>query len=313
MERGQQEVEPLWVPEVRNVSAGSADAMRHATGYLRDARLQPAQIAVELAYLPADALRVLSSACPASVIVDALPVLERLRARKTETEVAKLRQASEMVVASMLAVIESHGPGATKRTMAEALRREQVSRGLEFDYCLITMGGSMNRAPSDQVWHPGDIVSLDSGGNFAGYIGDVCRMGVLGEPDAELDDLLAAVDTVQQAAAAAVRAGAPGGLVYEAAEMAMRRSPHRDAISFVAHGMGLVSHEVPHLTASGPVPYEADDRPGRTGSTPRLPRDRRSAGSACSGTPRPAGRRRSPVAGTFARTSSPDRPGFGRA
>jgi Xaa-Pro aminopeptidase len=27
----------------------------------------------------------------------------------------------------------------------------------------------------------------------------------------------------------------------------------------VAHGMGLVSHEVPHLTNKGPVPYPADD------------------------------------------------------
>jgi Xaa-Pro aminopeptidase len=30
-------------------------------------------------------------------------------------------------------------------------------------------------------------------------------------------------------------------------------------MNFVAHGMGLVSHEAPRLTAQGPIPYPADD------------------------------------------------------
>jgi Xaa-Pro aminopeptidase len=31
-------------------------------------------------------------------------------------------------------------------------------------------------------------------------------------------------------------------------------------MTFVAHGMGLVSHEVPYLAESGTVPYSPDDR-----------------------------------------------------
>src|SRR4029077_12904526 len=100
----------------------------------------------------------------------------------------------------MLGVIASDGPGATKGELVEALRREEVNRGLAFEYCLITAGTSLNRAPSDQVLGEGDILSLDSGGNYQGYIGDLCRMGVFGEPDVELEDLLAEVDAVQQAA-----------------------------------------------------------------------------------------------------------------
>ena len=70
-----------------------------------------------------------------------------------------------------------HGPGATKLELVEALRREEVNRGLTFEYCLITAGTSLNRAPSEQVWGAGDILSLDSGGDYKGYIGDLCRMG----------------------------------------------------------------------------------------------------------------------------------------
>src|SRR5450759_3652968 len=93
----------------------------------------------------------------------------------------------------MQAVIASHRPGATKNEIVEALRRAETNRGLTFEYCLITCGTSLNRAPSDQKWEKGDIMSIDSGGNFQGYIGDICRMAIQGEPDAELEDLLAEI------------------------------------------------------------------------------------------------------------------------
>ena len=110
-------------------------------------------------------------------------VLERLRAIKTPEELEKLKIASDAVIDSMETVFKNFGPGASKNELTEALRREETMRGLTFDYCLITAGPSLNRAPSDQPWqNKGDVLSLDSGGNYHGYIGDVCRMGVIGEP-----------------------------------------------------------------------------------------------------------------------------------
>jgi methionine aminopeptidase len=34
------------------------------------------------------------------------------------------------------------------------------------------------------------IISIDSGANYLGYIGDLCRMGCVGKTDSELEDLL---------------------------------------------------------------------------------------------------------------------------
>ncbi|MDO9707603.1 M24 family metallopeptidase [Paracraurococcus lichenis] len=259
MEKGQQAVQPLWVPEIRNLSGTSTDAMRQAVEYLRSLGIASPRIGIEQPFLPADALQVLRDAFPNSALPDAVPVLERLRAVKSEEEIGKLRLASDRVIESMLVVMRGHGPGTTKRELVEALRREEVSRGLGFDYCLITTGTSLNRAPSEERWEKGGILSLDSGGHYQGYIGDVCRMAILGEPDSELQDLLAEIDGIQQAAFGAVRAGTPGGAVYAAAEAALRSAPNRQHMDFLAHGMGLVSHEVPHLTATGPIPYAAED------------------------------------------------------
>jgi Xaa-Pro aminopeptidase len=50
-----------------------------------------------------------------------------------------------------------------------------------------------------------------------------------------------------------------GGEVYAAAEALLGKSKLHNHLHFLAHGMGLVSHEAPRLTNSGPVPYDAYD------------------------------------------------------
>jgi Xaa-Pro aminopeptidase len=259
VENYQNEVKPFWVSELNVKSSGSVDAMEKAVDYVRRLMPKANRIGVELAFIPADAASVLSKAFPKAELMDALFVLERLRAIKSPEELDMLRIASDAVIDSMEAVIKNHGAGATKAELTEALRREETSRGLTFDYCLITAGSSLNRAPSDQRWEKGDILSLDSGGNYHGYIGDVCRMGIIGEPDAELVDLLAEVEAVEQASMKPIRPGALGKEIYAAANAVLHKSKVHNHTHFLAHGMGLVSHEAPRLTNSGPVPYDAYD------------------------------------------------------
>jgi len=103
------------------------------------------------------------------------------------------------------------------------------------------------------------VISIDSGGNYRGYIGDLSRMGVIGEPDDELRELLAEVETIQQAARRVIQPGALGGDIIAAGEAAAKSSDHRKVLDFTAHGIGLVSHEAPRLTATGPVPYTPYD------------------------------------------------------
>ena len=267
MESYQKEYAPFWVAEAQTNSSASLDVMEKAIDYIRRCGFMTARIGAELPFLPVDAGNALRRAFPASELVDAVFVLERLRAIKSPEELEQLRIASEGVIDSMLAVIAKHGPGATKYELTEALRREETSRGLVFDYCLITAGSSLNRAPSDQPWGKGDILSLDSGGNYHGYIGDLCRMAIHGEPDAELEDLLGEIEAIQRAAMKPIKAGAMGSVVYGAAQPLVQRSKHHNHMHFLAHGMGLVSHEAPRLTATGPVPYDAydADRPLESG------------------------------------------------
>jgi Xaa-Pro aminopeptidase len=267
LEGFQHKVKPLWTPETQVNSAGSVDAMQKAVDYMHKAGLTPKRIAAEFGFLPFDAANVLRKGFPDADWVDALFVLERQRAKKSADELNMLKVASEAVIASMQAVIAGAKPGDTKQDVVDALRREETNRGLTFEYCLITAGTSMNRAASDQRWEAGEIMSIDSGGNNHGYIGDVCRMAIQGEPDAELEDLLGEIESIQRAVMKPIRAGIMGREIYAAAEPLVAKSRHHNHLDFLAHGMGLVSHEAPRLTDHGPVPYPADDadRPLETG------------------------------------------------
>ncbi len=259
MERYEHDLGTLWAPELVSAWYGPA-GMKAAVEHLKRLGLENKTIGIETAFLGSDAVDVLRAELPQARVVDALIPLERFRAVKTPEELALLKKASEDVVDAMLAVIAGHGPGTSTRALAEALRREEVLRGLEFDYCLITAGTSHNRAPSDKlIWNEGDVLSVDSGGHYKGYIGDLCRMGILGEPDDELDELLAEIDDIQQAARKPIRAGAMGNEIYGSAEAILRKSPHANRLEFVAHGMGLIAHEAPRLSAKAPVPYPGDD------------------------------------------------------
>jgi len=259
MEAGEHANTPFWPPNFLPVAWASFDAAKAAVEFLKKSGLTQGRIGIEPAFLPLDAWGILKDALPDATFVDATGMLERLRAIKSPEELALLKHASEMITDSMQATFTGASEGASKAEIVEMLRREETGRGLHFEYCLITIAENHNRAVSPQTWKKGEIMSLDSGGNYQGYIGDLCRMGVRGRPDAELVDLLGQVEAVQQAAFAKCAPGVLGGDMIAAAEAVLKSSSVADFTDFFAHGMGVITHEAPFLMTNHPVTYEGVD------------------------------------------------------
>jgi Xaa-Pro aminopeptidase len=253
----------FWPQVVSTRHWGTTDAIGAAAAYVTRIVGDRVRIGTERAFLPLDAADALRHELPRADFAEAYFVLEELRRIKSPAELDLLRLGSEAVVEAMQTVFGTMAPGMSKADLVERLRSEETARGLIFEYCLITAGTSCNRAVGTQTLAPGDIVSLDSGANLRGWVGDLCRMGILGQPDSQLEDLLSDVDGIQQAARQQIRPGATGQEIFAAAAEAIGRTAHGGYCDFLAHGMGLVAHEAPRLTDSGPVPYPADgpDRP----------------------------------------------------
>ncbi|MHB8612020.1 MAG: M24 family metallopeptidase [Candidatus Dormibacteraceae bacterium] len=267
MESWQQENEPLWVPTIRNESRSSIETAELASQAITKLGLAKATIAVEMPFLPADCYARIGELLPHAKLVDAVAMLEELRAVKKPYELALIKEASEGIVGAMTATLGRSEAGMTTREIASILRVEENARGLDFDYCLVTAGPSFNRAPSERQWRQGATLCLDSGGTRLGYIGDMARMAVAGSPTTAMNELLQEVDSVQMAVRHVLKEGVPGGEIHEAARSEVARLPHSAEIEFEAHGVGLVSHEVPHLTGGGSWPYPGThaNRPLRAG------------------------------------------------
>ncbi|WP_050424453.1 M24 family metallopeptidase [Bradyrhizobium tropiciagri] len=259
MEKFEHDLGRIWTPLVKTGSWGTIDAIGPAIDHVKKLGRAAKRVGIEAGFLPADARDHLLAGLDGVELREAHFTLERLRAIKSPAELDLIREASERVVDAMMATFKNCAPGMTKHDVVARLRREEQECDLVFEYCLIAAGKSHNRAPSNQRLTEGDVISIDSGGNYRGYIGDLSRMGILGEPDSELRELLQEIEDIQQVARRAIQPGALGGDIIAAGEAAVKSSPHRAVLDFTAHGIGLVSHEAPRLTATGPVPYAPYD------------------------------------------------------
>jgi Xaa-Pro aminopeptidase len=150
LERYEQQLGKFWLRVVETTAGNSTIPIQRVVAYIRGLPGPIGNIGVETSFLPWNAAKVLQEGLNNCRFVDAYFPLERLRARKTKAELAQLREASERVLASMLAVFDECAPGQTKNEIVERLRREEIGRSLTFEYCLIAAGTSFNRAPSDQ-------------------------------------------------------------------------------------------------------------------------------------------------------------------
>ena len=250
------EVFPIWTPNTLTRSWTSVDSALAATEFIRKAGFTAGRIALEFSFFPADAMDTLRRELPNAEFVEALPILEELRAVKTKQELEYLRTGAAAVVDSMLATFERAKPGITEVQLVEQLRLEQSHRGLTFDYALVTSGPTFGRAPSNRPWNPGEVLSLDTAGCYHGYLADMARMAVMGPPTELMEELLNEILFVQDQARLVIAPGRPGHEVYEAGRRAIEQCKFGKSFGFVAHGMGLISHEAPRLRHNDEIGYD---------------------------------------------------------
>ena len=261
LERDEIALEPLWIDHVELDAWTAAAIAEPCARHVRELGLERGTIAFESAFLPTEAYFALRAALPEARLVDtAGAILEDLRTIKQPYELELLREVADKIVESMVAAFQRSHAGMSTAELEQIVRTEEIARGLHFDYCLITTGADANRAPSRlRSWEQGMALSLDSGGRLEGYLGDVARMAVLGEPTALQRELLHEVTEIQAAARSAIRPGAPGIDMYRAVEERLAACPYREQTHFIAEGIGLVGHEGPRVAPNSPLPSPGED------------------------------------------------------
>jgi Xaa-Pro dipeptidase len=221
---------------------------------LRELRAGTLAVDPAMAFVMVDRIRL---AAPSAALADASRIVDGCRSRKSEAELALMRQAKQMTleVQRRAARILREGMKASDvRRFIDEAHRALGAAGSSF--CIVQFGRSTafpHGLPGDDVLAEGDMVLTDTGCAVGGYNSDITRSYVFGEPDAEQRRVWQVEQEAQQAAFDAVRPGVPCEEIDAAARAVLARHgfgpgyrlpglPHR-----TGHGIGLSIHEAPYL------------------------------------------------------------------
>jgi len=217
---------------------------------LKQQRLDALRIAVELPSLPADVFGVLKDLLPNAEFVDAVPIMDKLRAVKRPDEIQRIREGTKKNQEALASVLTSGKAGATTAEIGDQVAKEFRKRELHFLYALVCAGPSFFRAPSEKrIWRPDHILHIDAGGMINGYIVELCRMGCLGEPSGLAEDLLQGCRDLENVVLGTLQPGVVASNVQRSADAFLAEYPLGNYGKFIAHGIGLVHHEDPVIDA----------------------------------------------------------------
>ncbi len=201
-------------------------------------------------------LRFLEGALPNAEIISAEGVLSALRMQKDAFEVENMRQAVRIAQEALQATLPSIRAGVTERQIASELFINLLRSGSdpELPFQPIVSGGpnsaDPHASPSDRPLQQGDLLVIDWGAAYKGYISDLTRTFAIGEVEAEYRQIHEIVQKANASGRAASKPGIMAGSVDAAARKVIEEAGYGQQFTHrVGHGIGMEGHESPYMYA----------------------------------------------------------------
>jgi Xaa-Pro aminopeptidase len=183
-------------------------------------------------------------------------LVEGLRQRKSEAELAVIRRALALTETVMRQVAAELAPGLTERQVAweiEKRLREGGAEGLAFPP-IVAAGPNSARPhhqPGDYVIQAGEPIIIDMGARVGGYCADMTRTFCIGPPDEHFQKIYTLVRRAQAKAEAGLKAGMDSLAGDALAREVIAAGGYGEAFGHsLGHGVGLAVHESPALSPS---------------------------------------------------------------
>ncbi len=197
-------------------------------------------------------------------LADAGPMINVLRRKKSEHEIALLQHAKSITLEVQRRAWKQLRAGQRASEVVRFIDAEhRALNGAGNTFCIVSFGVDTSLphgGEGDRALREGDIVLIDTGTQADGYNSDITRTYVFGDPSAEIRKVWNAEKEAQAAAFDAARVGAPCEAPDSAARAVLAKLgfgpdyrlpglPHR-----TGHGVGLDVHEAPNLCRGDVTP-----------------------------------------------------------
>lgn len=192
-------------------------------------------------------------------------LIEQARMEKDQAELDVMRRAAQLADGAFARLITEIRAGMTERQIAARLDELMVSMGASgpsFPTIVACGPGAAlpHAVPSEREIQPGEPLLIDFGCILEGYCSDLTRTIVLGEPTPKLTEIYGIVRSAQDAAEAALRAGARRGREVDgAARKVIADAGYGEQfIHSTGHGVGMAVHELPYVASPRSSDPEAE-------------------------------------------------------
>jgi Xaa-Pro aminopeptidase len=179
-------------------------------------------------------------------------LVQLVRARKDDLEIAKVRRAADLANRAFAQLITELHLGMSERQIAVRLDSIMLDMGAsEPSFKTIVAGGPggalPHAVPSDREVLVGEPLLIDFGCRLDGYCSDLTRTLCFGTPDLKLVEIYSAVRAAQDAAHKSIQQGIRRGSEIDgAAWQVLLDSDHiTQPMHGLGHGVGLAVHELP--------------------------------------------------------------------
>jgi Xaa-Pro aminopeptidase len=239
--------------EVRLLPMNLDGQSKAITSLLKTVDRKGAKVATELDFMHAGFMRLLEGGLENASIIDSAPVMERVMAIKSPDELTLIRKSAALNDAVIRSIFEKAKPGLTELELgAEA--SIALGGGAEFinHLCIRSQENAFELGPINTArkLSDGDTLQLDTGFIYRGYVSDVNRTKILGQPTERQKDVIKTVVGVHMELMEMMKPGTCASEIYNRCADLFRASRFGDdfRMPFIAHGIGMQLHEYPYVT-----------------------------------------------------------------
>jgi len=199
-------------------------------------------------------LQLLQASSAETKFVQADHAIAALRIVKDSHETALMRTAVKIAQDAITATLKSFEINMTERAFAAALTLQLLQGGSdpEFPFSPIVSAGpnsaNPHAVPSDRRITEGDLLVVDWGAAYKGYISDLTRTFAIGTIESEFQEIAQIVKEANTAGRAACIPGNSAESIDNAARTVIEEAGYgKYFIHRTGHGIGMEAHEEPYI------------------------------------------------------------------